>query len=120
MGTVRKCDSGAFKANVAVEALKGLKTLNALAAECGVPPVQIAQWKKHALEGMPSLFERALFERTADRKSPADEARLAQLEQEIGSRRSGAGDREQEIGQLKVELNWLRKKGPLLSTRTRT
>jgi transposase-like protein len=52
MGTVRRRHSSAFKAKVALEALKGEKRLNELAAEYGVHPVQIAQWKKHALEGM--------------------------------------------------------------------
>jgi putative transposase len=98
---MRKRYSGAFKAKVAVEALKGQKTLNELATEYGVHPVQIAQWKKKALEGMPTLFERS-----AEQKAPVDEALLAQLYQEIG--------------QLKVELDWLRKKGQLLSARPRT
>ena len=101
MGSARKRYSAAFKAKVAVEAVKGQKTLNELAAEYGVQPVQIAQWKKHALEGMP-----ALFERSAARKAPPDEALLAQLSQEIG--------------QLKVELDWLRTKGQVLSARSRT
>jgi transposase-like protein len=36
---------------VALEALKGQKTLNELASEFGVHPVQIAQWKRHLLDG---------------------------------------------------------------------
>src|SRR6266851_2102935 len=100
MGTVRRRHSSAFKAQVAVEAFKGQKTLNELASEYGVHPVQIAQWKKQALDGMPSLFEGS-----ANRKEKADDALLAQLYQEIG--------------QLKVELDWLRKKGMLLPRRGR-
>jgi transposase-like protein len=92
MGTVRRRHSSAFKAKVALEALKGEKTLNELATEYSVHPVQIAQWKKHALEGMPSLFEGA-----ANRREQADQALIAQLYQEIG--------------QLKIERDWLRKKG---------
>jgi len=102
MGTVRRRHSSEFKAKVALEALKGQKTLNELASEYGVHPVQIAQWKKQALDGMPTLFEG-----TAARQAHvADEALLAQLYQEIG--------------QLKVELDWLRKKGLALPKRGRT
>ena len=53
MGTVRKRYSAAFKAQVALEACKGQKTLSQLASEFGVHPVQITQWKKHALAGLP-------------------------------------------------------------------
>lgn len=101
MGTVRRRHSNEFKAKVALEALKGQKTLNELAGECGVHPVQIAQWKKQALEEMPSLFEGS-----TSRREKADEALLARLYQEIG--------------QLKVELDWLRKKGTLLPRRGET
>jgi transposase-like protein len=93
MGTVRRRHSSEFKAKVALEALKGQKTLNELASEYGVHPVQIAQWKKQALEGMPTLFEGV----DARRAQVADEALLARLYQQIG--------------QLQVELDWLRKKG---------
>lgn len=92
MGSVRRRHSSAFKAKVAVEALKGAKTLNELATEFGVHPVQIAQWKKHALEGLPGVFEGA-----TNRREQADQALIAQLYQEIG--------------QLKIERDWLRKKG---------
>jgi transposase-like protein len=92
MGTGRRRHSSAFKAQVALEGLKGDKTLNELAAEYGVHPVQIAQWKKHALEGMPTLFEGG-----GNRREQADQAVIAQLSQEIG--------------QLKIERDWLRKKG---------
>jgi transposase-like protein len=92
MGTGRRRHSSAFKAKVALEALKGEKTLNELASEFGVHPVQIAQWKKHALEGLPGVFENA-----GNRREQADQALIAQLYQEIG--------------QLKIERDWLRKKG---------
>lgn len=99
MGTVRRRHSKEFKAKVALEALKGQKTLNELASEYGVHAVQIAQWKKQAQEGLPTVFESG----GARRGSKADEVLLGQLYQEIG--------------QLKVELDWLRKKGLPLPTR---
>ena len=46
MTTKRKRHSGEFKAKVALEALKGLKTVNELAAGYGVHPTQISQWKR--------------------------------------------------------------------------
>jgi transposase-like protein len=52
----RKHHSAEFKAKVALEALKGMKTINELASEHGVHPTQINQWKKHAQEGLSSLF----------------------------------------------------------------
>lgn len=91
MGTGRRRHSSAFKAKVALEALKGMKTLKERASEYGVHPVQIAHWKKHALEGLPRVFESAW-----NRREPADQTLIAQLYQEIA--------------QLKIERDWLRKK----------
>ena len=53
----RKPRSAKFKAQVALEALKNQKTINALATEYQVHPNQIGQWKKQLLEGLPSLSE---------------------------------------------------------------
>ena len=48
--TMRRQQSAEFKAKVALEALRGERTINELAAEYGVHPVQITQWKKVVLE----------------------------------------------------------------------
>jgi len=48
--------SGEFKAKVVLEALRGERTLNELAAEYGVHPLQITQWKRVALEALPKLL----------------------------------------------------------------
>ena len=92
MATVRRRHSSEFKAQVALEALKGQKTLNELAADYGVHPVQIAQWKRQAQEGLTGVFDGP-----NGRQGKADQALIEQLYQQIG--------------QLKVELDWLRKKG---------
>jgi transposase-like protein len=92
MGTVRRRHSSEFKARVALEAVKGQKTLNELATEFGVHPVQIAQWKRQLVEASPATFEGG-----AHRNERAQEALIEQLYQQIG--------------QLKVEVDWLRKKG---------
>ncbi len=90
MSVQRKRYSAEEKTRVAIEAIKGQKTLNELAAEYGVHPSQITQWKKQALEEISTGFSggRAQRERT-------DEALVASLYQEIG--------------QLKMEMDWLKK-----------
>jgi transposase-like protein len=85
----RKRYSAAIKAKVALEAIRGQKTANEIASEYGVHPTQIAHWKKQALDELPSIFSQGQGEKT-------DEALIAALYQEIG--------------QLKVELDWLKKK----------
>jgi putative transposase len=92
-GSPRRRHSSAFKAQVALEAIKGQKTLNELASEFGVHPVQIAQWKRQLLDASTGIFESG---------SPSRRER----EQEQLVERFY-----QEIGQLKVEVDWLRKKG---------
>ena len=86
----RKRYSPDFKARMALEALKELKTLNELAREYEVNPTQLRQWKRQLQEDAPHLF--------AQGPSPdqqADEALKAQLYQQIG--------------QLKVELTGAKK-----------
>jgi putative transposase len=86
--------SAEFKAKVALEAIKGLKTLNEIAGETGVHPNQITHWKKQALAELPGVFSNR---RSQDQK--AQEDLTAELYQQIG--------------QLKVELDWLKKKSGL-------
>ena len=94
MSTQRKQYSAEFKARVALEALKGLKTVNELASTYGVHPTQIAHWKHLLQKEMPEIFSA----RRAKQEHDA-EAFQAQLYQQIG--------------QLKVELDWLKKKAGL-------
>lgn len=91
----RKHYSAELKAKVALEAIKGQQTVNEIASRYGIHPNLVTNWKKLALDQLPDLF--------SDRHSRAarDEAELkAQLYQQIG--------------QLKVELDWLKKKVGLL------
>jgi len=92
----RKNYSSEFKVKVALEAIKGQKTLNEIASKFEVHPNQVTQWKKQALEGMPELFSQRRVRLEKD-----DETLKAQLYQQIG--------------QLKVELDWLKKKVGLFS-----
>ena len=95
MGTKRRTISGQLKSRVALEAIKGTKTLSELAREYSVHPNQIVMWKKRVLEELPGLFSRK-----RDRDSRTRDERESELYRQIG--------------QLKVELDWLKKKvGPL-------
>ncbi len=87
----RKRHSAELKAKVALEAIKGQKTVNEIASEYGVHPTQIAQWKKQALDELPEIFSSRRQKGVQE-----EEALKAALYQQIG--------------QLKVELDWLKKK----------
>lgn len=91
MGRQRKRHSKAFKAKVALEALKGAEPLSELAARYKVHPTQITQWKKQLQENAPEVFERG-----RGKAAPDAEALTAPLYQEIG--------------RLKMELDYLQKK----------
>ena len=90
MKNKRRNHSSAFKAKVALTAAKGDKTIAELASQYEVHPSQINKWKKHLLESLPDIFS------CRQPKQQHQEALTAQLYQQIG--------------QLKVELDWLKKK----------
>jgi len=87
----RRQHSGAFKTKVALEAIRGERTVNEIAADYGVHPVQITQWKRVALDALPDIVS---SRRGAKHKD--EETLKAALYQQIGQR--------------KVELDWLKKK----------
>lgn len=91
MSVKRRRFSASFKAEVALEALKGEKTLNEIAAERRVHPNQVAAWKKQAVQGLPEVFSEGHGRKASDGE------RLAEQLYE-------------QIGRLKVELDWLKKK----------
>lgn len=92
--SIRRVHNAQFKTKVVLEALKGHKTIAQLSSEFGIHAQQITDWKRQALEGMPSLFE-----------SGAAKPRLTPDEREHIE-----GPLFQQIGQLKVENDWLKKK----------
>jgi len=92
---MRKIHGAAFKARVALEAVKGEKTLAQLSSEVGVHANQIRQWRKQLLEELPRIF--------SDRRRKED-----------GEREGLVSELYRQIGQLKVELDWLKKKSQLL------
>jgi transposase-like protein len=95
MAGKRKQHTAAFKAQVALAALKGDKTVNELAGEFGVHPTLIHGWKKQLLAGADQVFSNGARTRVGD--TEAEKAELFE-----------------QIGRLKMELEWLKKKvGPL-------
>lgn len=56
MSKTRRNHSPAFKAKVALEALKGEKTINEIAAQCQVHPNQVTQGRKHLIDAAVSVF----------------------------------------------------------------
>lgn len=55
----RKTHSGAFKAKVALEAVKGTRTLNEVPGQFEIHPSQVVQWKRRLVNGAPDLFNGA-------------------------------------------------------------
>ena len=91
MSKKRRQHSPDLKAKVGLEALKGIEPVHAIAARYQVHPVQVSQWKKEAAERLPEVFARK-----ADADAEAAKAREKELYEEIG--------------RLKMELEWLKKK----------
>lgn len=87
----RKRFNKAFKAKVALEAIRGEKTLAQLSSQYGVHATQISAWKRRALEELPEVF--AGSSRCSERERQAHEDRLYR-----------------QIGKLQVEVDWLEKK----------
>lgn len=86
-----KRHSAQFKFKVALEAAKEVKTLSQLASECGLHPSQISEWKHRLLDEGASIFSAP-----SARQRQEQEALQAQLYEQIG--------------RLKMELEWLKKK----------
>ncbi len=91
MARKRKSHSAAFKAQVALAAVRGDRTINELAAMHGVHPTMIHAWKKQLLDNAEEVFQSGVKTSSAEH-----EALQAQLYEQIG--------------RLKTELDWLKKK----------
>jgi transposase-like protein len=95
MKAKRRRHETTFKARVALEALKGIKTIQQIATEYEVHPVQVSEWKKILMEGMGEAFERGKASRGED---------FEQERQVL----------ERKIGQLSIEVDFLQKKSKQL------
>jgi transposase len=95
MAGKRKIHTPPFKAKVALAALKGDRTVNELAGQFDVHSTLIHAWKKQLLDGAEAIFSGPARPASADA-----EARQAELFEQIG--------------RLKMELEWLKKKSAAL------
>ncbi len=93
MARKRKSYTSSFKAQVALAALRGEHTANELAAKHGVHPTLVSDWKKALLEGAEPLF-------------------LAGAKPAKGPEGPDPAELFEQIGRLKMELEWLKKKLP--------
>jgi putative transposase len=92
----RRTHSPEFKARVAMEAISGRKTIQEIAADHAIHPIQVSQWKRQLLDGASELFRRG--------KNSKDPGESQVKEAELF----------QQIGKLQMELEWLKKKSQLL------
>ncbi len=90
MGKKRVRHRAEFKSKVALEALKGVKTVNELAGQYQVHPTQISQWKRQVQERVTELF--ANRQGKGRQETEVVQAKLYE-----------------EVGRLKMELDWLKK-----------
>ena len=74
-----------FKARVALEAIKGLKTMSEIAAEYEIHPVMVGNWKKEMLEHLPEIFENknARKDKDNDREKEQLHGKVGQLTMEV-------------------------------------
>jgi transposase-like protein len=95
--TIKKTKRSAqFKFKVALEAAKEMKTRSQIASESGVHPTQVSQWKQELLKNGKGLFETR--SKRAEKEQAAQEVALYE-----------------QIGRLKMELEWLKKKATQFS-----
>jgi transposase len=95
MAGMRKQHTAAFKAQLALAALKGDKTVNELASQHSVHPTLIHAWKKQLLAGVEEVF---------GAKAKTDDKAALALQSELY----------EQIGRLKMELDWVKKKSAQL------
>ncbi len=92
MPRARRRFDAKFKSRVALEAIRGLKAISEIARQFKVHPNQVTLWKKQLLEGAEAVFEGS----SSSGKKAEDEPEAAELYEQIG--------------RMKVELEWLKKK----------
>lgn len=91
---IRRVHDATFKTKVVLEAFKGTKTLAQLSSEFGIHAQQITDWKRQVIDTMPTLFEPGVA------KQAVSGEQREQIEAPLF----------QQIGQLKVENDYLKKK----------
>ena len=94
MGNIKRQHSAAFKTEVTLELIREVDTLSAICSKHGIHPTQARRWKEQALSGLPAVFANTIGQELQNKDKLIEELY-------------------KQIGQLKVELDWLKKKvGP--------
>lgn len=91
MGNIKRQHSAFFKAKVALDLIKEIETIPAICSRYSIHPTQARRWKSQALEGLPVIFE--------DKIKPELKEKDELIEELY-----------KQVGQLKVECDWLKKK----------
>lgn len=91
MGNIKRNHSASFKAKVALELIKEIDPVPIVSSKYSIHPTQARRWKNQALEGLPVIFE--------DKIKP-----------ELKEKDELIVELYKQIGQLKVERDWLEKK----------
>ena len=94
--TTRKSYDSRLKVQVALEALKNQRTIAQIASEYGVHPNMVTQWKQRLLNELPDIFNNKHQKNKQDNET---------LQAELY----------RQIGQLTVELDWLKKKSGVIN-----
>ncbi len=89
----RRQFSPEFKKKIAIEAIREQQTINEIANEHQIHPVQISKWKKELLDGAISIFE--------DPRKREGELKTREQQESV---------LQQKVGQLVIENDWLKKK----------
>ena len=87
----RRKHTAEFKARVALEAIRGVKTISEIAAEFEIHPVMVGNWKKEMLENISSLFEQKSAKKEKDQEQETEH-------------------HHRKVGQLTMEVEFLEKK----------
>src|SRR4030067_1452418 len=97
--TKRKNFSGEFKAKVALEAIRGIKTVNEIGQEFGVHPTQVGMWKKELQEQASSLFDAKRGPKPADPSASPERlySEIGRLKMEIGRLQKKSGIRQEKM-----------------------
>ena len=90
MGNIKKSHSSTFKQKVALEAIRGAEPISAICSRYQIHPTQVNRWKERALESIAAGF---------NNKSEAEQKQKDELIEELYK----------QIGQSKVEMDWLKK-----------
>lgn len=95
MGNIRRKHSASFKAKIALEIIRGIDTVSAISSKYSIHPTQANEWKNQAVNGITNQF--ANSNKTNELKEKDE------LIDELYK----------QVGQLKVELDWLKKKSEM-------